>query len=470
MLMLMIMRTCSFLLVLCMASVTWSASFVVNDGGADCPAGLTETHSTIQDAVDAVMAHADAMNDISICAGVYPEDIHLGNAPDKMITLKGVGDDHTTVLITGTGGGPGPIIDVHSVGTVNISQLTVDGQSAMVPTTMFGAVRGIRYEDTDGSISQVKVKNIGSADGLAQGLAIHIQGAKVDTYDPAMPPAEKRVEVVQNIIRNTARVGVLVDGYGVYAHIGGNAIEGPTMPPRFAFNGIQMSRGAKGQALENIIDDAVSPDPEAGGGAGVAMQCVSGIQVTKNTISNTDLGVVIIDSQSNTIANNVLQAITNGLDLQALGNFFGDLGCFSGPSPPQMNILNDNTIIDATSTGVQLLTFDMDIGVPSNNQFVNNVAIGEFFAFFVSSGEQNTFDSNLTLGSADFPSMSDQTAGSGTNGKANTYGGNFCDNPAPDQLCTGFGASMGTTQGQLRAAPRSSETPTSPVLPSLFYR
>lgn len=292
------MRACIFLFILGAASFAWSASFIVNDGGADCPNSLVATHTTVQGAIDAAVAHVDMTSDIQVCPGTYAENISMMNAADKTITLKGIGADHTTVIITGAGGGPGPIVNVDGLGTVHISDLTVDGQSMMTPTAMFGAVEGIRYEETNGSIRQVEVKNIRNADGSAQGLAIRVQGARAGEFDPAMPPAEKSVEINENIIRNTSRIGILVDGLGASADIEENLIDGPSMPMVFAFNAIQISRSAKGKANKNVINDTVSPTPLTGGGAGVAIHCVDGVTVTKNVITNADLGIVIIDTQA----------------------------------------------------------------------------------------------------------------------------------------------------------------------------
>lgn len=436
-----------------MSKPSWAAKFVVNDAGMDCPESLTATYTTIQAAVTAAIADtADTQDEIYICPGTYQENILIENAPGQMIALKGADDDRTAAVINGVANTPGPLIDVRGVDKVTIQSLTVDGRSSL-QIGPFTEMWGIRFEETHGLIQNVVVKNIGDVGGSAQSLAIQIQGVKADHCDPTMPPEEKKVKVLGNFIQNFTRVGVLVDGEGAYANIEGNVLEGPTTPTTWAPNGIQFSRGAKGHAYNNYFHHMLSPDPLNGAGSGIALHCVKAVHAYNNAISDTDLGIVVIDSQENTVEGNFFEFTQVGIDVQVLGQYFGDPQCTSALTPPERNTFSRNTILDAISTGFHLVVFDPNLGIPRDNRFEDNVALGSFFGFFVRNGEDNTFVGN-TIFSGTFPSMSDQTVGSGTNGKANLYSENLCTNPAPDHLC----GNLVPTSSIVQTSPRISQS------------
>lgn len=441
---------------ICISKTSWAARFIVNnDSGLDCPDGLTATHQTIQGAVRAAIADTmDKQDEIYLCPGRYRENVRIENAPGQMITLKGDDDDRTAAIIIGVVDTPGPLIHVRGVDQVTIQALTVDGRHRLQGLEPFLEIWGIRFEETSGRIQNVVVKDIGGRNGRGQGLAVHIQGVKADRFDPTMPPEAKKVEVLDTLIQNFTRVGVLVDGEGAHAEIEGSVFEGPMTPLAWAPNGIQFSRGAKGHVYDNYFDHMISPDLLSGAGAGIALHCVNGVHAYKNAILNTDLGIVVIDSQDNVVEDNFFELNQVGIDVQVLGQYFDDPGCTSALTPPERNTFRRNTILDAISTGVHLVVFDPSLGVPRDNRFEDNMVLGPFFAFFVRDGEDNTFVDNIILDSDTFPSMSDQTVGNGTHGKANFYSANLCANPTPDHLCGSLVPTFSSVRQMQRASQR----------------
>jgi parallel beta-helix repeat protein len=423
------------------------APFVVGDAPSQ---GLTPTHHTIQEAVDAAIALA-VMNPeaagqrVLIVPGTYTGNISIDASSDFDLLIKGLGSDPADVVIEGLVGGSDPIIEVSRAGEIAIENLTVNGGSGLEPTEPRGAVVGIRFEDTSGRIENVAVTNIRNGDGSAQGLAIQVQGVHPGTFDPGMPPATKRIEITGNTITNFTRVGILVDGYGVDVSIRDNNLVGPTMAEFWAPNIIQVSYGATGEIINNSVDDAISPNAPGGAGSGIIFYCTQGGHAENNTITGTDLGISLVDAQETIAQNNTILFADTGIPVQVLGHFFGDPKCGADLQPSRNNVVNNNNISQVFSAGIQLESFDLAVGVPTENRFEGNVILGQSpdaLGIAVLQATNNTFIDNLI----DEPALTggvstintavvDQTVGSGTASTANTYINNQCVDSEPSGLC-----------------------------------
>ena len=423
------------------------APFVVGNVASSDP---TLTHHTIQKAVDAAIQLATTtpgatVPELHIIPGTYTENIRIDASNTFNLSIKGIGSNPAEVVIVGPGGGTNPIIDVNRAGDIVVENLTVDGKSALEPTENGGPVVGIRFEEANGRIENVSVINTRNGDGSAQGLAIQVQGVPAEGFDPGMPPATKRVEITGNTITNFSRVGILVDGYGVDASIRDNRIVGPAMSEVWAPNGVQISHGATGEIINNSVDDASSPNASEGAGAGILLYCTQGGLTENNTITGTDLGISLVDTQETVVRSNTISLTTTGIPVQTLGHFYGDPQCGATLQPPQNNMVNNNNIFQVLSAGLQIDSFDLAVGVPTENRFEGNVILGQgpdALGIAVLQATNNTFIDNLI----DEPALTggvstintavvDQTVGSGTASTANTYINNQCVDSEPAGLC-----------------------------------
>ncbi len=260
---------------------------------ASCPAGDTPsgpvTHATVQAAVDEAMAMEDPNPVIEICSGIYRERVTVNDTGVRRIRsmqsliIIGVGPSKSDVVIFGAGVTGVPIINVVAAAAVDIKNLTVDGQSMMVPAVPRGEVVGIRYGLVPGTISNVSVLNIGGADGKAQGIGILAEGQDLATFDPLNPPTETLLQLLQVMVMNTTRVGILADGQGINIDVRQSMLTGPDAPsshtptgvqvPPHAPNGVQVSRGAKGSVSGSEISNFKSPTPSTGAGSGITFLC-----------------------------------------------------------------------------------------------------------------------------------------------------------------------------------------------------
>lgn len=406
------------------------------------------THNTIQAAVDEAIATAvanpdAAVKEIRIIPGTYTGTINIDPSSDLDLVIKGSGSDPSAVVLEGSGSDP--VIKVNRAGNIAIENLTINGMSALEPTESRGEVVGVQFEETNGRIENVSIINIRNGNGSAQGLAIQVQGVPPEELDPAIPPATKRVEIIGNTITNFTRVGILVDGYGVEASIRDNNIVGPATSEVWAPNAIQVSHGATGEVINNTIGDASSPNAPAGAGSGILLYCVQGGLTENNTITRTDLGISVVDTQGTTVRGNSISFTTMGVPVQTLGYRYSDPECGSSLQPPQNNIVNNNNISQVSSAGIQLESFDLNVGIPNENLFEGNTILGQggdALGISVLQASNNTFRGNLI----DAPALTgaeetigtgvvDQTVGDKTASTANTYESNQCVDSVPADLC-----------------------------------
>jgi len=440
------------------------APFVVGNVASSDP---TLTHHTIQVAVDAAIQLATttpgaAVKEIHIVPGTYTENIRIDASNTFNLIIKGIGSNPAEVVIAGPAGGADPIIDVNRAGDIVVENLTVDGKSALEPTENGGPVVGIRFEEANGRIENVSVINIRNGDGSAQGLAIQVQGARAGAFDPEMPPATKRVEITGNTITNFTRVGILADGYDMDVSIRDNRIGGPAMSAFWAPNGIQVSHGSTGRIFNNSVDDVISPNAPAGAGSGIIFHCTQGGHAENNTLTGTDLGISLVDVQETVVRTNTIHFTTIGVPVQVLGRFFGDPQCGTDLHPSRNNMVHNNDISNVFVAGIQLESFDLEVGVPTENRFADNMILGQSpdaFGIVVLQANQNTFVDNL-INEPINTAVVDQTVGSGTASTANTYINNQCVDSEPAGLC-GTPA-LTTVAGVVpqRAETRSAQPPT----------
>ena len=339
----------------------------------------------IQAAVRQALARGEDET-ILICPGTYFGPVTI-NDEDANIDFIGVGDK-SDIIVRAHSGSAGPIFRVLRAEQISFSNFTVDGMSKLVPDAPGGVVTGILFRRTEeATVEDVMVQNIDNPDGTAQGVCINMQGR--DGVD-------QEFHIADNTLSNCTRVGILANGSGVDATVDGNVIIGPLGPHTFAPNGIQFSRDAGGEIINNIIDAVESLMPTVGASSGIIAFCADETHIEDNIITGTDIGATVADSADITVLSNDMLGNTISVLLQTIGFFFGDLGCPGGPQPPSDNDISFNNLLESINVGIDVNTLDASIGVPMDNDVEGNVIEGQgFFGILVRQGKNNSFDDNV---------------------------------------------------------------------------
>jgi len=275
--------------------------------------------SSIQAAVNAVPSGAT----IDVCPGTYPEQVII-NAP---VILQGVAsgpDQAVLVTVPGAGlsqNGTTPVssfpvfaqILVQDAGPVNISGLTVDGNSGSCPG---GASAGIVYlsgaAPSSGKISNSVVRNVGNACGSPQGAAIYAENGS---------GSASALTIQGNSIHSINGLGI---GFGANQ---GGTISTNTISQ--VSNGLSFqSAGPNVKATGNNISSTQNA---------VSLSSANTVVVQTNTLSNTS-GTAISLNDSSGIGNNVSK------------NTINEAHCGVSKSNAGSDIFLPNNILNATAT------------------------------------------------------------------------------------------------------------------------
>lgn len=374
------------------ALVPAGPNFVVDDDGADCS---NADFSTIQAAVDAA-ALTPGKDKIEICAGTYPEDVLVGSGNPLDIRGAGVG----VVVVTGVPGSGAPIIHITNAGEVKIKDLTVDGQFNRNGASVYG----IRYEDTDADIKDIRVANIMNAARSNQGVTLGVLVLGAGSY---------KAKVHKSTFEEFGRVGILAHG-DVDADIKDNVVTGPGETTNWAPNGIQVSGGALADVQKNTVSDA---DHTCQCAAGIILfQAAPGVKVKQNDVSSSDIGIVIQNTDGASVEKNEVDAgDQDGIRADVANN----------------SQIKDNSVTGGGDDGIQVSNGSTGIEVEKNE--VRNSGDDGYVA--TSSTNGNFFEKNVASGSGDL-SCNDTSAGGGTAGTANTWQKNEGEKPSnPPGIC-----------------------------------
>jgi hypothetical protein len=233
---------------------------------------------TIQAAVNASAQGGTVL----VCPGTYQEQIAIFHP----LTLKGIDSNGSNMaLITMPPGGVGGQIFVQATG-VNISDLTIDGSNNGA-TNCFEGPFGIVYNLSSGVIDHVALRNQAPT-GLPGCFAGN--GVLVMTNDTGAA----NVTIQNSSIHGFQGNGIEGRGRGASLTITGNSIGGNTAGP--AGNGIAIWFGASGTVTGNNIinvNEPVAYPNFFGAGFGIIVQCSQGVNISGNTIGDTQTAIVL---------------------------------------------------------------------------------------------------------------------------------------------------------------------------------
>jgi len=222
-----------------------------------------KSFATIQAAVSSVPPHST----VSVCPGVYPEQVTISQSLD----LQGIADSNSdqSVITIPLGGLPsiltsifgepvGAQVLVQASGTVNISNLTVDGTGGDTACTTWLA--GILYASgSSGSVSRVRTSN--QIDG----------GCGVGIWAENGGPANTSVTIQSNSVHDVDNTGISLAS---------------SSPPTLS---------------ASTRDNFVSPNSSA---IGIAAASING-DITDNDLSNAIAGVFDLAPAVRVVANNI---------------------------------------------------------------------------------------------------------------------------------------------------------------------
>ncbi|HWX91825.1 MAG TPA: hypothetical protein VNY29_04260 [Terriglobales bacterium] len=303
---------------------------------------------TIQTAVSTVPPNST----VSVCPGVYPEQVTIS----QPLNLQGVADSNSdqSVITIPSGGLTSPLTSifgesvtaqvlVQASGTVNISNLTVDGTGGDTACTTWLA--GIFYASgSSGSVSRVRTSNQIDA------------GCGVGIWAENAGPANTSVNIVGNSVHD-------VDGTGISLA----SVSPATLNASTRDNFVSPNSAAIGIAAASINGDITDNDL-SNGIAGV-FDLAPAVRVVANNISTNEFGLLLLGGgtvQANDITNSgvgvalggpgaVVQSNHITLSMQAAIEF----SC--NPATVSHNTINDALV------GLG----DVPLGFTGSNNFAN---------------------------------------------------------------------------------------------------
>ena len=277
----------------------------------------------IQTAVDA----AQAGDTVHVCAGTYHEQVTITT---DGLTLTGTG---TTSLIEPTSApnlvhtadtpssspGMAPVIDVGpGVVGVTVRNLEVDGAGwASVLTGCGVDPVGVLFHGASGTVRTVTVSTMklsATLDGCQAGQGIYVD----ETGTAASPTGTARVTIEHDTVDGFQKDGITCDDHGTSCSIMQNTVTGVGPTNGAAENGIQVL-AARAHIAGNTVatvdwtGTATPKYPRATFASGILLYGAEGeVQVQKNTLRNSQLGVAVVDSDA-TVQKNTVTETSSGI-------------------------------------------------------------------------------------------------------------------------------------------------------------
>lgn len=357
-----------------------------------CGPAATTKYASIQMAVNAVPVGST----ILVCPGVYPEQVTItknlnlagvqsGTADQVVIAAPASGVVQNTYDLYDPQSRPiAAEVSVQKAQSVNISNITVDGSGNMVDGCTPVLV-GIYYQDASGTLQSVVTRNQTLATGQAgcqSGLGIFVQSG----YGTA---GIAKVTVQSSSVHSFQKNGITGDGSETTLNVLNNYISGQGPTAGAAENGIQISDGAGGTVMNNVVIDEIwSPDmfPDTGDAAsGILVYASQNVMVQNNVVGTTQFGIVTVTDPS------------SGTNVNPMG--LGDHTTISGNQVLNTEIYdaidvcsNNNTIQNNTlsNSAESAIHLDSSCGSTGTNNHVSHNTINEACAGMLQGATPNT--------------------------------------------------------------------------------
>ena len=328
----------------------WASRLVVGN----CTTQKTLVFSTIQAAINA--ARTTGGDTVAICPGTYPEQLTISYP----VTLSGLNANNSSAPVISTPpaglvnslgfGAVAAHVGVINQASVNINNLAIDSTGNNLPCANNSGnifIFGIAYmAASSGTVKNVDLRNqfggtppltcgTGTGIGIMQGSNVTVQNSMIERFDFG---------------------GVYVNGS--LGNILNNMIMGPGVGQGLT-NMIFFNDGATGYATGNrMIDLNSSPvNNSPVGSCGLAIQRSTGVQLSNNTVGNTQCGIALYGADGNSITGNQIFGSTVSDGVYLCGN---------------TNIVTGNTIASSAQAAVEIDPTCFGLGA-NNNTVQSNV-------------------------------------------------------------------------------------------------
>jgi len=377
----------------CQAAMAWPTTIYAGTCGSP-------NQPTIQLAVNAVAVGGT----VKVCPGTYPEQVLItrnvtvtgvanGNADAAVITSPATGVVVNTADLYPPASSALPVaaqILVQNAKAVNISNLTVDGSNNQIAACA-PDIRGIYYQNSSGTISQVATRNQVLAAGLTgcqAGQGIYVQSS----YSGAgYASASADVTIKNSSVSNFQKNGITIDGPKANGTVTFNSITGQGPTTGAGENGVQISDGAAGCVTNNAIVDTVwAPDVFGDTGdaaSGILIYGSEHILVENNIVGTTQFGIVTVtdpvygSSAANPLGLGDHATITSNVVINTL--LYDAIDICSND-----NSVTGNTVYNAAESGIHLDSTcgSTGLGNTVSNNTVNESCAGILYGTASSSG------------------------------------------------------------------------------------
>lgn len=322
------------------ASPAFAGTRIVDDDHAQCPdAQFTSIEAAVQSA---------GPNDtVQVCAGTYQETVtvdkpglKLYSTPRQAAVIKA-----PPVIPTATGA----IVDITAPG-VNLERFTITGPGG-------GPCNSLRYgvfvggggsaQITDNRITEIRDNPFG---GCQNGVGVRVGSQFLQQVGHAT--------VFGNFIDRYQKGGVVVDGPNSTATVQQNRVVGAGPTGTIAQNGIQISRSADADVLQNIVEDNSFSGPPIASSTGILLYQVAGrgVDVQNNEATRNDDNLGAYETTGTVIEQNDFwkSSLYDGIYMNddTSGNLL------------RVNYLRNNTLFDCEDAGSN--TWQNNDGVTQN--------------------------------------------------------------------------------------------------------
>lgn len=256
--------TASFLVV--GAGQAFGATLIVDDDKFATPpsncGGSTPTSDSIEDSVEL----APPGSTINVCPGVYEEQVSFENPDDNDTTIRSLvrraAVIKAPITIVANVIDEKSIVHVNAATGVRILSFTITGPG---PGTCDSIRYGVWVENggsatiDDNRIVDIRDNDPLSLDpplsGCQNGVGIQVGRKYTDG------PTTGTATITDNLIERYQKNGMTIDNVGSRGTIIGNRVDGWGPTEAIAQNGIQISRGAFGNARDNEVSDNIYIGP-----------------------------------------------------------------------------------------------------------------------------------------------------------------------------------------------------------------
>jgi len=353
--------------------------------------GAHEPFHTIQAAVNA--AHPG--DRILVDPGTYQEQVTIP-AVDNGLALESTRPLAAIIKAPSPMIGNKSIVDDAGAHDVTIAGFTITGPGA---PGVGGIGFGIHI-DSGGSATIVgnhitKIED-NPIDGAQNGVAIQVGRQSEGTTGSAI--------ILDNVIDNYQKTGIVVSNVGSHADIFGNTVQGAGPTTLLAQNGIQISDGATAQVSYNVVSGNIYT-PGTTQATGILLFNPGTVRVDHNTVTHNDIGIIAVGGTGLVIDHNHVSHST----------FFGIVLDGSTHSQVSYNTTNHNGSNQAGGAGIALVSASHN--TVDHNTSAHNRGDG---ILVDSSSTGNTITDNRLRGYTNFDAEDDST-GTGTGGTANLW-------------------------------------------------